>query len=321
MNLPDSVAKSIEKSGHDVFWEALVAARKEGHPESVCYAKAWNALLFKGYRENESGIWEKVSRFLVKHDDKTSKIPFPHDQEAIGRLRPDQTPRFLGALTHPQNLEIKDLSFDDLIAIQNRVSTEKIDALMGEADDGEPAGTVARFDGGDHILDGHHRIVARWMQGADKVKVRFINLNPLSNAMKAKDGPESEPFTFSHDVRKIDEEMRMVYGWASVVEENGNPVVDHQGDLILSSDLVAAAHAFISSSRAAKAMHKGEVVGEFVESLVFTPEVQKALGIDLGKVGWWVGLKVKNDKIWAAVKDGRLKMLSIGGKGNRIDNA
>lgn len=320
MKLSEAIKKSIEKSGHDIFWEALVTARKEGHPESVCYAKAWNALLFKGYRADEDGIWKKASRFLVRHDDETSKIPFAHDQEAMGRLRPDQTPRFLGALTHPQNLEIKEVAFDDLIAVQNRVSTKKIDDLVGMADDGEPAGTVARFDGGDYILDGHHRIVARWMQGADKVKVRFINLNPKSNAMKALDSPQSQPFTFSHDVRKIDEEMRMVYGWASVIEENGSPVVDHQGDLILSSDLVAAAHAFISSSRAAKAMHKGEAVGEFVESLVFTLEVQKALGINLGKVGWWVGLKINNDKIWAAVKDGRLKMLSIGGKGNRIDN-
>lgn len=131
---------------------------------------------------------------------------------------------------------------------------------------------------------------------------------------------EKADFTFQEKVCKIDEDQRLVFGWASVVEENGKPIVDHQGDVITPRELVKAAHGFIISSRAAKVMHEGEKVGEFVESMVFTKEVQDALGIDLGKVGWWLVLKVENDSVWSMVKNGKLKMFSIGGKGQRIDN-
>ena len=33
-------------------------------------------------------------------------------------------------------------------------------------------------------------------------------------------------------ILKTDDEQRMVYGWASVVTEKGEPVVDRQGDVI-----------------------------------------------------------------------------------------
>ncbi len=56
---------------------------------------------------------------------------------------------------------------------------------------------------------------------------------------------------------------------------------------------------------------------EYVESLVFTPDVQKALGVDLGKVGWWIGGFVKADDTWADVKSGKLRTLSIGGSAVR----
>jgi len=50
---------------------------------------------------------------------------------------------------------------------------------------------------------------------------------------------------------------------------------------------------------------------------VFTKEKQKALGVDLGKTGWWVGWQITDDKIWKRIKEGELEAFSIGGRGVR----
>ena len=64
-------------------------------------------------------------------------------------------------------------------------------------------------------------------------------------------------------------------------------------------------------------MHENVGTGRPIESMVFTKEKQAALGIDLGKVGWWVGFKVENPDVWAAHKRGELPEFSIGGKAQR----
>jgi hypothetical protein len=53
----------------------------------------------------------------------------------------------------------------------------------------------------------------------------------------------------------------MVYGWASVVTEKGEPVVDRQGDVIEPDTLVKAVNNFMEHVRVGKAMHVGEQVG------------------------------------------------------------
>ena len=131
---------------------------------------------------------------------------------------------------------------------------------------------------------------------------------------------ETDSFSFTCEIEKALDDQQLVYGWASVVEENGVPVVDYHGDMIDVADLVKAAHGFITDHRVSKVMHDGEPVGKFVESMVFTKEVQKALGIDLKKVGWFVGLQVESKAIWKMVKDGTLPMFSIGGRAKRVDN-
>lgn len=122
-----------------------------------------------------------------------------------------------------------------------------------------------------------------------------------------------------HQITKVDEEQRVAAGWASVIEVAGEPVVDSQGDVITEDTLVKMARRFVSETRKAKAMHKGGQVGEIVESLVMTKAVQNAMGINLGKVGWWIAVKVNSDKIWQKVKSGELRAFSIGGRGRRTE--
>lgn len=118
-------------------------------------------------------------------------------------------------------------------------------------------------------------------------------------------------------ILKADTAKQIVWGWASVIEEDGKPVVDHQGDVVYEADLLDAAHDYITESRAAKSMHKGRRTGRVVESVVFTKELQKALGIDLGRVGWFIGMKIEDDEIWKMYKDGKLAAFSVGGTGIR----
>lgn len=127
------------------------------------------------------------------------------------------------------------------------------------------------------------------------------------------DNPNQDYFSVSGTVYKLDEEKQIVYGFASVIEVDGEQLVDKHGDVIEEDDLIEAAHTFMSEYRSGKEMHKGADVGEVVESIVFTKDLQKALGIDLGGVGWFVGYKVHKKEVWEKVKSGELAMFSIGG--------
>lgn len=129
---------------------------------------------------------------------------------------------------------------------------------------------------------------------------------------------ETATWSLPIDITKTDDEMRVVYGWASMAKEGDTHVMDLQGDKIDVSDLVKAAHDYVTSSRDAGDLHETFGIGKVVESIVLTLEVQKALGIDLGKVGWFIGMKVDDDNVWKRVKSGELKAFSIGGKGQRV---
>jgi len=115
-------------------------------------------------------------------------------------------------------------------------------------------------------------------------------------------------------ILKTDEEQRMVYGWASVVTEKGEAVVDRQGDVIEAGTLVKAVNEFMEHVRVGKAMHTGEQVGTVVHSLPITKEIGDALGIQSDREGWVVAYKVFDDNIWAMVKSGELAAFSIGGR-------
>jgi hypothetical protein len=121
----------------------------------------------------------------------------------------------------------------------------------------------------------------------------------------------------SEAIMKLNDEKQLVSGFAVVYERGGEEVVDYQGDVVDEEVVTKAAHEFMREYRHGKVLHRGDPVGEIVESAVLSRDVQKALGIDLGKSGWWVVYKVKDPDVWAKVKEGKLKAFSIGGRGIR----
>lgn len=115
------------------------------------------------------------------------------------------------------------------------------------------------------------------------------------------------------EIAKSDPDQQLIFGWASVSEEAGQAVVDKQGDIIPSAELESAAYDFVLNSRNQGDMHTRTGVGRMVESMMFSKQKQDALGIDLGKVGWWTGFKVDCPELWTDIKAGRRPEFSIGG--------
>jgi len=127
-------------------------------------------------------------------------------------------------------------------------------------------------------------------------------------------------------ILKVDDELRVVWGWASVISKNGKTITDTQDDQIQSEVLVKAAHEFMRESAEGGFMHVPDLkVGTIVESMVFTKALQDALGVKvLDKAdgqqieGWLVGFSVESEKLWKRVKSGEYAQFSIGGLAEKV---
>jgi hypothetical protein len=128
------------------------------------------------------------------------------------------------------------------------------------------------------------------------------------------------------EISKIDEEKRQVFGWCSLSEMNGEPVVDLQGDYVSINEIEKSAYGYVLTSRKGGDMHArdGEVplhTSDLIESFVVTPEKLEKMGLpgNALPLGWWVGFKVNDDKQWEDVKVGKRAGFSIHGKGSRVE--
>jgi hypothetical protein len=125
----------------------------------------------------------------------------------------------------------------------------------------------------------------------------------------------------SASIVKIDNEKKLVFGWASIIkDESGKILLDRQDDFIDSEEeLEKAAYDYVLHSRDGGEMHVRLGVSKMVESIVFTEEKQRALGIPVGSMptGWWIGFKVNDERVWEQVKKGEYAGFSVHGTGKR----
>lgn len=125
-------------------------------------------------------------------------------------------------------------------------------------------------------------------------------------------------------ISKAEKAKQLVFGWLSVaIDAEGTPVVDHEGDIIPPEELEQAAYDFVLYSRQAGEMHEKIGIGRLVESMVFTAEKIKALGIPEGTlpIGWWVGFKIDDLDVWEKIESGEYRAFSIGGTAEREEVA
>lgn len=128
-----------------------------------------------------------------------------------------------------------------------------------------------------------------------------------------------DSWSLDFDIKKVDGDQQLVFGWLSIaIDKNGNIIEDADHDIIEENELEKAAYNHVLKFRKAGEVHE-EIIGDLVESMVFTKEKQQALGLPSGTVpvGWWVGYKLNKSEAWEKVKTGEYSSFSIGGKGRR----
>jgi len=152
-------------------------------------------------------------------------------------------------------------------------------------------------------------------------KTVAMDVRGISSPMAKSDRPM---VTWDVEFSKVDEDKHEVFGWASVVEMDGKPVVDRQGDWITPDEIEKAAYKYVLDSRKGGHQHKREGDAAFhasnmIESIVFTPEKIAKMGLPEDfPVGWWVGYKVHDGETWNKVKSGEVTGFSIHGSGKRV---
>ena len=122
-------------------------------------------------------------------------------------------------------------------------------------------------------------------------------------------------------VMKSDDEKMLAFGWASVsVRVDGEVIEDWQKDIVEPEDLENAAYEFVLLYREGGEMHERGGAAVLIESVVFTEEKMRAMGIPAGTlpIGWWIGFKVLDKDVWEKVKDGTYPMFSIEGEAERV---
>lgn len=134
--------------------------------------------------------------------------------------------------------------------------------------------------------------------------------------------PEATLLKGKFQIQKSEDEKRLAFGWASIaVEETGEQLIDWQKDMVDPEELEKAAYRFVRFYREGGEMHERGDCATLVESVVYTEEKMKALGIPEGilPVGWWIGFYVSDNDVWEKVKSGEYSMFSIEGAARRIE--
>jgi hypothetical protein len=139
---------------------------------------------------------------------------------------------------------------------------------------------------------------------------------------KADDGSE---ILWMGEFSKVDDDKHQVFGWASIVEIDGEPVIDRQGDFMELEDIEKAAYEYVMKSRKGGHQHKRTEddqpfqASDMIESIVFTDEKVSKMGLpDDFPRGWWVGYKVRDGETWEKIKKGEVTGFSIHGRGKRL---
>ena len=142
----------------------------------------------------------------------------------------------------------------------------------------------------------------------------------FSDLIKSRAEPMKKVQRFK--IQKLDEDKRLVFGWANVsLTVDGELVEDYQEDMIDPEELETAAYKFAELYRDGGEMHERTGIAVMVESVMLTEEKQEAMGIPAGTlpVGWWIGFRVTDDDVWEKVKSGEYSMFSIGGAAVRVE--
>ena len=148
--------------------------------------------------------------------------------------------------------------------------------------------------------------------------IRKTGVNPSVHPRESPKDVKKQKFR----ITKSDDDKKQAFGWANVsIRSNGEVIEDWQEDIVEPEELENAAYNFVELYREGGEMHERGGAAVLIESVVFTEEKMKAMGIPEGTlpIGWWIGFKVLDDDVWEKVKDGTYSMFSIEGEAERVE--
>jgi hypothetical protein len=113
---------------------------------------------------------------------------------------------------------------------------------------------------------------------------------------------------------KADNDLGLVFGWASVSGVNGREFIDLQGDIVPQDEMLKASTEFMADARLARVMHQPGGIGEVLHSMPLTDQIKTAFNIRCPISGWMIAMKIHDPAVLEAVRAGRLSGFSIGGQ-------
>jgi hypothetical protein len=119
------------------------------------------------------------------------------------------------------------------------------------------------------------------------------------------------PLTKNASVVKVDEALGLVFGFAIVCKEAGEPYFDTQSDHIPEDAMLKASTEFMLESRVSGDMH-ARADGQVVFAFPLTEEVAKALDITTKRTGLLIAMK-PSPAVFEKFKKGEYTGFSIGG--------
>lgn len=160
---------------------------------------------------------------------------------------------------------------------------------------------------------------------ASGVLRKAVGLEELRKELLTEEDYDGLEIVWSGEFSKYDVAKRQAFGWASVVEIDGKPVVDLQGDFITPEDLEDAAYSYVTKSRIGGTQHARDELdrpiqaGHLIESVVFTDEKVEKMGLpaDFPR-GWWTGFQYEPGRTWDDIEKGLKTGFSVHGRGKRV---
>jgi hypothetical protein len=124
----------------------------------------------------------------------------------------------------------------------------------------------------------------------------------------------TEKFEMTTSIMKVDYSLGLVFGWAIVCKEFGEPYFDLHNDHIPEEAMLKAATDFMEKSQVAKEMHAGDAIGQILFAFPMTKDIADAFGLHTNRTGLIVAMKPASDPVLEKFRSGEYTGFSIGGQ-------
>lgn len=115
------------------------------------------------------------------------------------------------------------------------------------------------------------------------------------------------------EILKVDESLGLVFGFAIICKEDGEPHFDHQADHVPEGVMLKGSLAFAKSARVAKEMHEGDQMGTIDFLFPLTQEIADSLDIVTKRTGLLIAMKPESPEVLQKFASGEYTGFSIGG--------